>query len=180
MEFTRRALPAAAGTAGTALLAGCNDSGGSVSDDLRVDRVDEEVPRVSFGFECDADAGAVTVAHESGGPVRRDRLFVRVDGFAERASVDTSEAGDTVDGKSGVTVADSVTVGVTSSFDFRLTWEVDDRSTASCTASYFRNDSASSSSAGGPFSARASSRSASSSSIRLRADCNFRHNTLVP
>lgn len=100
-----------------------------------------DVPQVNFAFEFDADAGTLTVTHQSGDFVAQSALYVRGSGFADREGVDMTGPGQWQGSTSGeqngepaIVAGDRVTIGVTSGYEIRLVWESESGDTSATLA----------------------------------------------
>jgi hypothetical protein len=87
------------------------------------------IPKVSFGFDYDSEAGLVTVTHEGGETLVPDAVALRGSGFADRDGAAQTAAGPwqgTVS-DSGIVAGDQVTVGVTPGYELRVVWTGESR-----------------------------------------------------
>ena len=90
-----------------------------------------DAPTVSFAWDYDADAGTVTITHQSGDTIPAAELYVRGENLATAAEADMTESGPWA-GTSGdagaVAAGDSVVVGVDPDYRISLVWQGESQS----------------------------------------------------
>lgn len=95
--------------------------------------VEQPSPMATFGFNYDADAGAVTITHQAGDTIDGSNLYVR--GATGNSMIDAQWATDY--GVDEVKAGTSITVGnVTEAFELRAVWDPADRGQSAVLSSF--------------------------------------------